>query len=190
MQTRKDSQFYDPEPNPDDDSNFFQDDFIEDIEEMETKTTKKPKKVTTKPKRSIIATSPQCEECGKICSSLCRLRDHKLVEHGGEKTEICKFCNKGFVLKYQLKRHLDIHLNKRQWKCDFGNCNRGFNDPTGLRSHRFICPERAVIEKPHKCEICNKTFPFPARLKDHMQMYHLGIKRFGCEECDKVFSRP
>lgn len=168
------------------DFDSFQDDFIEEKPKIE----KKQKKITEKTRRPKKPTSLQCEVCGKICLNSGRLKEHKLIAHDGEKSEICEICSKGFILKYQLKRHMDIHLNKRQYKCDFGNCNSGFNDRTGLRSHRFICSERAVIEKPHECKICQKKFPFPARLRDHMQMYHLGRKKFGCEECEKVFSRP
>lgn len=170
------------------DCESFQDDLIE----KKTKIDKKPKTKTPKRSRKENLANPlQCEVCGKICVNLGVLKSHKLTAHEGQRTEICEFCNKGFILKYQLQRHLNIHLNKRQYKCDFGSCQSGFNDRTGLRSHRFICPERTdVIEKPHECKICNKTFPFPARLRDHMQMYHLGSKKFGCEECEKVFSRP
>lgn len=194
--TKTDAEFYEPDTRSD---IQYDSDVIDEIEETSeeivlikpVKRTPKPKpKSKSKPKNENLSTRPQCELCGKICINLARLRDHKLLAHGGEKSEICEICNKGFVLKFQLKRHMDIHLNKRQWKCNFGNCDRGFNDRTGLRSHSFICPERTVIEKPHECQICHKTFPFPARLTDHMKMYHLGTKKFACEECDKIFSRP
>lgn len=190
--THTDADFYDPDPHFNYDDSL-QDDIIEEVlEEPEIESSPKnktsPKKQTSKKE---IPRAPQCELCGKICKNMARLRDHKLLAHGGEKNEICHICDKGFILKYQLRRHMDIHSNERKWKCNFGSCDRGFNDPTGLRSHRFICPERSmVIENPHVCEVCHKTFPFPARLKDHMQMYHLGSKKFGCHECDKVFSRP
>lgn len=201
QQNQTDTDFFDPDPH----FNFdvsLQDNIEEMMEEvleepeieLKPKTKNPPKKRTShkQTSRKDIPRSPQCEVCGKVCNNMSQLRDHKLSVHGGgEKSEICDICNKGFNFKYQLSRHMNIHINERKWKCNFGSCDRGFNDPTGLRSHRFICPQRSVvIDNPHECEVCNKTFPFVARLKDHMQMYHLGSKKFGCEECDKVFSRP
>ena len=47
------------------------------------------------------------------------------------------------------------------------------------------------IEKKHQvkkmCELCNKTFKFQSRLKDHITIHHLG-QRFECPQCDVTFT--
>ncbi|ODN03352.1 PR domain zinc finger protein 1 [Orchesella cincta] len=43
-------------------------------------------------------------------------------------------------------------------------------------------------EKPHKCEICSKTFPTPGDLKSHGYV-HSGTWPFRCPVCKRGFSK-
>ncbi len=43
-------------------------------------------------------------------------------------------------------------------------------------------------EKPHKCEVCHKSFPTPGDLKSH-QFVHSGVWPFRCHICNRGFSK-
>ena len=43
-------------------------------------------------------------------------------------------------------------------------------------------------EKPHKCEVCNKTFPTPGDLKSH-RFVHSGVWPFRCHICNRGFTK-
>ncbi|CAG5129638.1 unnamed protein product, partial [Candidula unifasciata] len=43
-------------------------------------------------------------------------------------------------------------------------------------------------EKPHKCDLCAKSFPTPGDLRSHMYI-HNGSWPFRCEVCNRGFSK-
>lgn len=45
-----------------------------------------------------------------------------------------------------------------------------------------------LIEKRHKCDICNKSFPYLSILESHKRC-HTGEKPFSCHFCDKKFAQ-
>lgn len=46
----------------------------------------------------------------------------------------CHVCDKQFKEALYLRRHMDIHVNNRKYKCD--ECGKGFNQYPGLYSHK------------------------------------------------------
>ena len=42
--------------------------------------------------------------------------------------------------------------------------------------------------KSHKCQLCNKSFPTPSKLKTH-QVVHTGIRAHQCPTCSKSFGQ-
>ena len=43
-------------------------------------------------------------------------------------------------------------------------------------------------EKPHKCDICEKSFSLSSTLANHI-MTHTGVKPYECYLCEKSFTR-
>lgn len=92
-----------------------------------------------------------CEKCGnkfRHCSNLLR---HRL--HHEERTNMCSFCGKGFITKYDLGLHEKIHLHKREYKCEI--CPKRFNTRKNLGTHKVICHTDPLLWN-HQCNICEK----------------------------------
>ena len=51
-----------------------------------------------------------------------------------------------------LKRHMRIHTNEKQYECDV--CEKRFSRSDTLKSHMRI----HTNEKPYECDVCEKRF--------------------------------
>ena len=70
-----------------------------------------------------------------------KLRRHTLT-HTGERDFHCKYCNKAFSLKHNLKTHEKIHTGQGQY-CRF--CGRMYTQLPNLKTH-----EKLHMKKKHK----------------------------------------
>lgn len=94
-----------------------------------------------------------CEKCGnkfRHCSNLLR---HRLLHE--ERRNICTYCGKGFITKYDLSMHEKIHLHKREYTCNL--CPKNFNTRKNLGTHKLICHTDPVLWH-HQCNICEKRW--------------------------------
>ena len=64
-------------------------------------------------------------------------------------------------------------------------CSFRCSDQSGLNFHTRNVHDKI---KPHKCNICQKSFGYTAELNQHITAVHEGIKAFKCSLCDKKFS--
>ena len=56
--------------------------------------------------------------------------------HTGEKRNICKYCEKKFSQRQNLKRHIRIHTGERPFLCKV--CEKSFGNSTALKRHELI----------------------------------------------------
>ncbi|CAC5369775.1 KRAB [Mytilus coruscus] len=155
-----------------------------------------------------------CEECGKECSNIHRLKQHQLI-HSGEKPHTCSTCDVGFRTLDTLKNHEKTHLEGKPYLCD--ECGRSFHQMSTLLTHRLV-HEKAKFdcqlckakfkrhsglkhhmisihsdhpdtdtEKALKCQTCNRLFPTKKGLDGH-QRIHSGEKPYKCSVCNKKFA--
>lgn len=149
-----------------------------------------------------------CQVCGKLVKGI---QTHMLI-HKGIKKFNCEFCTKSFTQSGQLKRHINSHLNIRNYSCPYQGCNKTFVDPSSVSKHivihnkekrPYICNICSASfnrqgalkyhekthrqERSHKCGVCNKTFLAKYDLKKHFRT-HSGEKPYGCSYCEKRFS--
>lgn len=74
-----------------------------------------------------------CETCGKSFDSKLKLSSHQII-HRPVRPHVCKVCNKGFLYKNKLERHvLSVHARERRFPCDF--CGRKLASKFGLGIH-------------------------------------------------------
>ena len=78
----------------------------------------------------------------------------------------------------------------KPFKCN--HCND--LDPTPLLSvflkhmKRYHVLEPIIPQPYYKCDVCDKTFKYYLRVKDHHRQHHTGERPFKCDHCDSRFA--
>jgi len=120
--------------------------------------------------KHLVRHSPQkpfkCEECLKTFSAKRDLNLHEMRHHSQERPHVCPTCNKGFVDKAYLKKHVTFHENSRPFVCH--QCGKAFNNILGLQKH---CKTHSQ-ERPFMCEKCSKCFRVKYDLTVHKRNVH------------------
>ena len=75
----------------------------------------------------------RCNVCDLRCYNRGSLKVHSMI-HTGEKPYICEICNRGFIRKYDMTRHmLVVHRKKNVYKCNL--CNAYFKNQNKFDRH-------------------------------------------------------
>ena len=95
----------------------------------------------------------------------------------------CKFCDESFVLKSELREHLDLYHG--DFKCK--TCGENFKEQASFQVHL----KGHINEKPFSCEFCEKTCSDKVALSAHKRQVHgLGIRnKIPCEFCEETFKK-
>ena len=103
----------------------------------------------------------ECQFCGKITGSPSLLESHE-ARHLDEKRFFCEFCHKGFVERFEIKRHvLHVHSDEKPIICSV--CGKRFKTKTILKTHTRV----HTGETPFQCNKCEKKFKFQATRDNH-----------------------
>ena len=74
--------------------------------------------------KSVHPAEIQCEKCDMNFTSNCDYEKHLEEEHKSNKKFSCKDCGKGFVIRWRLKKHENIHTSTMKKNCHFFNNNK------------------------------------------------------------------
>lgn len=112
-----------------------------------------------------------CTKCGKTFLTLTSLKHHTRRVHTdpaefGVMPHACLHCEKRFVRKTELERHIVIHTGIRPFKCSV--CPRDFVLDAELKRHL----KHHNNERAHKCSECPMAFTVPCHLRRHFATYH------------------
>ena len=119
--------------------------------------------------------------CEKPFRSLGNLKRHLLV-HSEEKQFSCDRCGKLFRTSDEVKKHMLVHTQETPYTCSV--CQKKFRQSCHLGRHMLI--HSGV--KQHVCVICEKKFTQAEALRSHMQL-HTGVRPFPCNYCEDSFKR-
>ncbi|CAG9106435.1 unnamed protein product [Plutella xylostella] len=92
----------------------------------------------------------------------------------------CAFCEQSFGCFKPLIEHMHVHY--RNHVCEV--CGAGFATRPAYRSHRNRHGDGVY---PCKYDGCDKTFDHAAKLHEHTNRVHLGLKRYVCHVCGDKF---
>ena len=98
----------------------------------------------------------------------------------------CELCGKILSNKKNLKKHLKLHSNVRNYICKI--CNKSYKRSDHLRRHMISHhPETNYYE----CELCLKQFSLNSHLTSHMKNVHgqTKLKVYNCPDCDLYFQK-
>ncbi|RXG62241.1 Sex determination protein fruitless, partial [Armadillidium vulgare] len=73
---------------------------------------------------TYLGTNFQCSMCSYNCDSVKELRQHIRFYHMDSKSYSCPFCNKVFITKQHIQRHVLIHTGEKPYTCP--RCLKGF----------------------------------------------------------------
>ena len=108
------------------------------------------------------------------------------VENGNDrkltpaKQFTCSRCNKQYITKTGLDRHMQNHTGKFTYYCE--KCKKGYNDKKSFQVH---LDKHAGVR--YHCDVCQKSFCKTQDRDNHMSI-HTGVWRMECDVCGKGFN--
>ncbi|XP_066926317.1 zinc finger protein ZFP2-like [Clytia hemisphaerica] len=96
-------------------------------------------------------------------------------------TYVCDLCQKEFVKKDYLNRHLRRHESSTATDC--GECGKTYRDKPTMRQHMV---DAHGSEAKHYCNICKQGFVILSTLQRHMRI-HLDSRPFTCDQCPGTY---
>lgn len=127
-----------------------------------------------------------CDYCPKVLPTHLKKRMHEKTEHSDEdKINKCSMCEETFSDYVKKRVHLaSVHgIVASATACQA--CDKVVASKKALLAHM---KRVHLMEKPHKCDICDKKFHSTTCLKNHM-VKHTGAKKFQCNICQKAYGR-
>uniref|UniRef100_A0A3B5BFE4 C2H2-type domain-containing protein n=1 Tax=Stegastes partitus TaxID=144197 RepID=A0A3B5BFE4_9TELE len=122
-----------------------------------------------------------CSECDKQFLHKRSLQRH-MTCHSGRKSSSCSANEKTCRMKQNAESQMKVQKGDRPFSCDV--CGKSFTRQCNLNRHKKV----HTGEKPFGCDVCSKRFSRPEELKTHTRV-HTGEKPFGCDVCGKRFNQ-
>lgn len=108
-----------------------------------------------------------CDECGKTFLTKGRLRRHKYIH--GDFRHRCPHCNKGFHLRDNMNKHVEIIHEKKhgkRFKCPY--CDKRFAVKGNMNQHVMAIH---LKQYQYHCPVCNGGFRRKKEMFRHMELH-------------------
>ncbi|KAJ2943461.1 hypothetical protein O0L34_g12268 [Tuta absoluta] len=166
------------------------------------------------PERNEVVINPNaysyyCKVCPEVFHNRGRFKAH-VLRHSkeGKLPHMCHVCGLSFSTTYTLRRHEQLHIGLKPFKCDI--CQKAFSHPTQVVRHKknvhnpvktekIKCPickqnvrnmdkhQKIHTTRPYMCEQCHRSYPEKNTLNRHIREFHLGIYKHNCDICNTKF---
>ena len=81
-----------------------------------------------------------------------------------KRTYPCDLCQKSYIYKQDLKRHMQVHTGQYTYTC--AQCGKGFSDKRRYTDHMRV---HAGLK--YRCEFCAKPFISNTGYRDHLKQH-------------------
>ncbi|XP_071483604.1 uncharacterized protein, partial [Diadema antillarum] len=129
----------------------------------------------------------KCDMCDQSYALRRNLRKHKLSHNAINLA--CRKCNKVFLDKNALQRHMVVHSHEKKYVCDV--CDKAFISMAFLIQHKKCHIVRDTRKKPYQCSECERSFLDRNSLRNHQLIHAHGdisrIRKIECEVCHRMF---
>jgi hypothetical protein len=99
----------------------------------------------------------------------------------------CPECDKKFLKKTFLTKHIKFHSAPRPFICETDECERTFTKASDLIKHQKIFHEGMEEGALHLCAFCQKAFITRAEMDNHAETHVHEYKMYACRYCGKTF---
>ncbi|XP_023940738.1 zinc finger protein OZF [Bicyclus anynana] len=135
--------------------------------------------------RSAVDGKFMCPICQKSFVNKGNLSRHLMITHTREKLE-CNVCFREFIKQGHYQKHLLTHSTEKRFKCE--ECDKRFRTSSNLEQHKRI----HLLVKPFHCQVCTRQFAVKANLAKHQGSGRCKIPNHDpivCNICNKVFQK-
>ena len=129
-----------------------------------------------------------CDQCDKRFHTARCLSIHKTRMHSTRYTEerMCRVCDEKFASQFLLLEHKRVHDIVSRHECDL--CEKWFNSVASLSIHKTRKHSAGKTDSERVCKVCNKAFDYPCQVSAHMVVHDAAVQKpHRCEVCGKSF---
>lgn len=136
-------------------------------------------------------TPMNCDYCGKLLMSKCKMANHFVDDHGFTISYTCRECGATFTNSLLLIRHRRDEHSRKPFKCQYGCDAAQFSCSYSLSQHNAAV--HGQYDTVYICDMCGEQFPHRYIILAHFRKHHMAKRkpdiRISCKVCQREFAQ-